>query len=271
MGKKSRRPGRAERRSKATRPSPPSQTVPPSQPSPLSQPSPPSPPEDPTASFSEAAKKYLHYFRHTGLCHHGCPDFDKDPALVAFFQNFGDYMELEIQIKRMLLSNADTKTLEALAALGANLLLHPQQENSKAQELSFQVAVSMVTLKCALMYGSVVFEDEIHAEAAKTVFDLLSSLDSRKKLVRYFASYLDCACLKDERKATRRDNTGRCFECGKTFQTDSLFDCSRCQCVHYCLRDCQLQNWALHMKFCKRISKHCKENHKAATDEQVAT
>ena len=266
MGKKSRRPGRAERRSKATRKSPPSQTVPPS------QPSPPSPPVGSIASFSEAAKKYLHYFRHTGVCHHGCPDFDKDPALVAFFQNFGDYMELEIQIKRMLLANADTKTLEALAALGANLLLQPQQENSQAQDLAFRVAVSMVGLECALMYGLVVLDEyKIHAEAAKTFFDLLSCLDSRKKLVRYFASYLDCACLKDERKATRRDNTGRCFGCGKTFQTDSLFDCSRCQCVHYCLRDCQLQNWALHMKFCKRISKHCKENHKAATDEQVAT
>ena len=52
-----------------------------------------------------------------------------------------------------------------------------------------------------------------------------------------------------------KNKENMCHTCHKVAQDNALKTCSRCKKVKYCSKECQVKDWKLHKKNCRKIVK----------------
>jgi MYND finger len=97
--------------------------------------------------------------------------------------------------------------------------------------------------------------DQKCLEEFQIMTELFMSLDSKRNLVRFFASRIPCRCL-DQKKREYQEKLGKCNNrnCGKSVLDATLMNCGNCQIYKYCSKDCQAQDWPEHKKVCRILT-----------------
>ena len=194
------------------------------------------------------------------LCHHGYPVPREVPGVAEFIKYC--YLANPSEIMGPVVFEAygrlGPRTVEALAAVGTNLLLHPDlvgtDKGFHGARLAAQVIASLEAMFGGGGPGARV--REVKAWAA----DILRSnqdFDNRAKLAGYLAERLGgCRCLDDEAEAARGEaDVGMCSYCHKKSKDARLLDCGKCRLVKYCGRECQVAHWKHHKKLCRLARK----------------
>ena len=77
-------------------------------------------------------------------------------------------------------------------------------------------------------------------------------------LVSFFRKRIKCSCLDKKYKQVKSvKKLGICYNIncshpGRKVERCTMKCCSRCRLANYCSRECQVENWGVHKKFCKR-------------------
>jgi hypothetical protein len=80
-----------------------------------------------------------------------------------------------------------------------------------------------------------------------------SNLKTPKQLAAFFADRITCNCLGIVTKLLDGTITEKCRNCHKECDDKGeLQDCSGCHMVKYCSRQCQIDHWSSHEKFCSK-------------------
>ena len=76
----------------------------------------------------------------------------------------------------------------------------------------------------------------------------------KRSLVKFYRKRLLCSCL-DELYAEVKPQpkTGFCQHCKQRFERRALKDCTGCNKVQYCSKECQKAAWPYHKKYCKEM------------------
>jgi len=74
----------------------------------------------------------------------------------------------------------------------------------------------------------------------------------KRSLVKFYRKRTPCHCL-DETHAELKPQpkTGVCRHCARRFERGLLKECSICNCVQYCSKECQVADWPSHKRDCK--------------------
>ena len=201
--------------------------------------------------------EFAAYTSPVGLCHHGFRNPGNVEGIKSFYRHVPSGIPEKIAHNIIMetpslrnRSSTGRPTLQALAAIGTNLLLHPELETEKGfagARLTAQVIsaldnmyFSAFQLQSEDCWVRQFFRDQMQLE-----------LDSRKKLVEFFSERIDCYCLGDVKEAVKNDKTGMCTMCYKKTEHKKLFDCGRCRLVKYCGKECQKKHWKRHKNICK--------------------
>jgi len=74
----------------------------------------------------------------------------------------------------------------------------------------------------------------------------------KRSLVKFYRKRIPCHCL-DETHAELKpqSKTGVCSHCRERFERKLLKECSICELVRYCSKECQVAHWPHHKRDCK--------------------
>ena len=215
-------------------------------------------------------------------CHHGAPsDWSTIPYLSTVFDNYNRCNSFQIYKKVYELMPRNDSGLQnvqilikGLAALGAvNLHMGFAGEVSleEALDSAFRTADIMAFLEWIIHMRQCANIDFTKEEMNLKLDHVRCNLDSRKKLVTFFADRIPCNCLDVALRSVQDINTGKCRNCDRICKdTGELQDCAGCHMVKYCSRECQREHWPKHRDICSRQHKPHKNDHPPSTTPKEA-
>lgn len=76
--------------------------------------------------------------------------------------------------------------------------------------------------------------------------------EDKRSLVKFFRKRTPCSCLDYMHAELKRQaKTGLCRHCGRRMEWKALKECSKCEVVQYCSKECQVAHWPEHREACK--------------------
>jgi len=99
--------------------------------------------------------------------------------------------------------------------------------------------------------------------AASKIRDLqVGNSSSRRDCLKFYRKRISCKCLKKMHLEARKalPKVGNCYSCGKEWEREVLFVCSRCMVHQYCSRECQVAAWHEHKEYCDEYVKRNNAN-----------
>jgi len=197
-------------------------------------------------------------------CPHGAPlDMKAVPGVTAFLEHFYSFNaplilakvtdELEkLDRDEVMRTGVPMATLKVLYSLGTHYLLDPNLGASLGTKMAHVTAMVTTMIESFFDQHN---DDDNAIEMCEKIQQSYLKIDSRKRLVAYFADHIPCNCLAEEMEAVHNDRSEMCSDCCRTADDDTtLFDCTGCRLVKYCGRECQVKHWRLgHKHLCRPI------------------
>jgi hypothetical protein len=147
---------------------------------------------------------------------------------------------------------------QLLVSKGVETILFGQKYGIDFMQVSSCASPEMGPLSMSLLplRRTIAMIDAVHGSGWKR-FQVDQLCSCPRDLVRIFHRGSACSCLK-ELYYNLKDNTPkklRCEGCKEISDLKNIFECSKCETVIYCSRECAVNDWANHKSECKSLCK----------------
>ena len=200
-------------------------------------------------------------------CDHGCMGIPTNDHPVSKFmddffttlatleQQQSRYMKDIFQAHPQLYNNDSDRNLATniLISIAVNNLLCKDGRNENDMidlGLTSNIAKAVVILET---YAGDLDETFLARDVLKA-----NLLYRRRDILKFFCKRISCKCLKAMHSVARKTlpKLGGCQRCGKVYEREFLYVCSRCRIPTYCSRECQIADSGVHRKECHKWQKH---------------